>query len=308
MPTLAAPCVTVVDRATRMPFQEDIWGEGSLRFLYGDSWLSKTLGWFFLHAFVRWPIVSWGVGKWYDSHWSCRAIRPFCERFRIDMEESVLRLEEFTSFNDFFTRRLRAECRPQAPGDDVITMPADGRYRVLRDIENSDLFSLKGEKYSLTTLLGSKERASPFHGGTAVLCRLCPADCHRFFFPMEGKVCDTIRIYGSLFSVSPIATKSRPWIFWSNRRAVTLLETKNAGSIAIVEIGATNCGSIIQTYPANSWVRKGQEKGFFRIGGSALLLLFEPGRVAIEKDLLELSGSGYEMLCRTGQPLATICL
>jgi phosphatidylserine decarboxylase len=223
------------------------------------------------------------------------------------MEESQLRLEEFTSFNDFFTRRLRPECRPQAIGDDVVTIPADGRYRVIQDIDNSDLFSVKGKKYSLAALLGCHEMAALFHGGTAVFGRLCPADCHRFYFPMSGKVHTTSLIHGSLFSVSPLAFSGRPWILWNNRRAVTLLETEHAGAVAILEIGATNCGSIVQTYPQNSWVRKGQEKGYFRIGGSAVILLFEPGRIAIEQDLLELSASGYEVLCRTGQLLATVC-
>ena len=74
--------------------------------------------------------------------------------------------------------------------------------------------------------------------------------------------------------------------------------------MAYIEVGATNCGSITQEFVPNTWVKKGQEKGFFRLGGSAIILLFEPGRVRVSDDLLELSASGREVLCHIGQPLA----
>ena len=73
--------------------------------------------------------------------------------------------------------------------------------------------------------------------------------------------------------------------------------------MAYIEVGATNCGSIIQEFVPNTWVKKGQEKGFFRLGGSAILILFEPGRIQLSDDLLELSAKGHEVLCRIGQPL-----
>ena len=91
---------------------------------------------------------------------------------------------------------------------------------------------------------------------------------------------------------------------WSNRRAITLVELPDSSTMAYIEIGATNCGSIIQEFVPNTWVRKGQEKGFFKLGGSAVFLLFEPERVRLSQDLLDLSATGHEVLCRIGQPLA----
>ena len=297
----------VIDRTTKKIIQEDVWGAYSLRLLYGTSFVSKTIGRALLHAFVRWPLFSWTVGKYYDSRWSRHLIQPFCNRFHINMEESQLAVDECTSFNDFFTRRLRPECRPQAGDTTIVTAPADGRYTLLENLGSSSQICVKGESLSLAKLLGSSKRAAHFYGGSGIVCRLCPADCHRFYFPVAGIASDPIWINGPLFSVNPIATKAFPWIFWKNRRVITFLKTEHFGSVAYLEIGATNCGSITQTYVPNNWVRKGDEKGFFKLGGSAIILLFEPGEIEFEKDLLELKKSGLEILCHIGQPLARFC-
>jgi phosphatidylserine decarboxylase len=298
------PSIRVIDRTSQKAIPEDVWGEFGLRFLYGQSFCSKTVGRTLLHTFFRWPIVSWAAGLYYDSHHSCRLIKPFCDRFSIDMKESQLEIEDFTSFNDFFTRRLRPECRPQDLSPNTLTAPADGRYTLLENLGSTRSIHVKGEALSLSQLLGSSHLAARFYGGSGVICRLCPADCHRFYFPVSAHANEPTWINGSLFSVNPIATQTYPWIFWRNRRIVTLLDTDGFGSIAYLEIGATNCGSITQTFVQNSWVRKGEEKGFFKLGGSAIVLLFEPGQLRFANDLQELSKSGLEILCRTGQPLA----
>jgi len=211
----------------------------------------------------------------------------------------------FRSFNDFFIRRLKPECRPQS--STAVTMPADGRYSFFPTIGVDQPFVVKGESFSLEKLLGSTALAARFVGGVAVLARLCPCDCHRFYFPVDGRPLEPTWIPGSLFSVSPIATRTRPWIWWTNRRVVTVIETERLGHVAYMEVGATNCGSIVQNFVPGSWVKKGQEKGFFRIGGSALILLFEPQKIALEPDLLDFPAQ-EEVYCQIGQPLGRILL
>jgi phosphatidylserine decarboxylase len=298
--------ITVIDRVSAQPIEEDVWGDWGLRLLYGGGIASRTLGRFLLHTLFRWPLLSWAVGKYYDTSLSRRLIAPFCKRYHIDTSEQMLSLDQFTSFNDFFTRRLRPECRRQDPDPQSITIPADGRYTIIPVLDPVQPIPVKTQYLCLDELLGCTTLAARFYGGTAVICRLCPADYHRFYFPTSGIASETSWIPGSLFSVNPIATSRFPWIFWANRRALTLIETEHAGTVAYIEIGATNCGSIIQDFIPNSWVKKGQEKGFFRLGGSAIILLFEPAEVTIAEDLATLSASGHEVLCRIGQPLARI--
>jgi len=298
--------ITVIDRTTKTPFQEKIWGLWWLHFLYGRSLISRLLGTPLLHALFRWPLLSWAAGKYYDTSLSRRHISSFCHHFGINMTESELSVDEFHSFNDFFTRHMKQGTRPQAEDPKVVTIPADARYTFLTHLGNSKPFLVKGEPLCLEKLLGSHTLAARFFGGAAVIARLCPTDCHRFYFPLDGTPLKSRWIPGSLFSVNPIATTTRPWIWWTNRRAVTLIETEKAGTVGYIEVGATNCGSIVQNYVPESWVKKGEEKGFFRIGGSAIILLFEPGKIELAKDLIELSSSGHEVYCKIGQNLATI--
>lgn len=299
--------LVVVDRVSKKPFEETVWGDRWLRFLYGDTILSKSFGRLLLHLLVRWPLFSWIIGKYYTTARSRRLIAPFCERFSINTKEQTLPLDAYNSFNDFFTRRLRPECRPQDPSPSVVTIPADGRYTFIPTLDEVTSVCVKGQFLSLPKLLGCSALATRFYGGVGVICRLCPADYHRFFFPVEGRVGRTAWIHGPLFSVSPMATTSFPWIFWTNRRMLTPVDIAGGSMMAYIEVGATNCGSIIQEFVQNSWVKKGQEKGFFQLGGSAIILLFEPGVVHIEPDLLTLAESGHEVFCQIGQPLARFC-
>ena len=71
------------------------------------------------------------------------------------------------------------------------------------------------------------------------------------------------------------------------------------GNYLIVEVGATCVGSIHQTYAADQRVKKGDEKGYFSFGGSAMVLLFEPGTIQLSDDLLRED----EVRCQMGQPL-----
>lgn len=300
--TASTPLI-VIDRLSQQPIEEEVWGDWGLQLLYGPTLTSRTVGRLLLHTLFRWPLLSWAVGKYYDTRHSRRLIAPFCRRFHIDLSEQLLPLDQFISFNDFFTRRLRPGCRPHDPTPSAITIPADGRYSIITALGAEQKIPVKNQSLDLDRLLGSKKQAARFYGGTAVIGRLCPADNHRFYFPASGKAGRTSWIHGSLFSVNPIATSQFPWIFWTNRRAVTYLETQQASTIAYIEVGATNCGTIVQDFIPDSWVKKGQEKGFFRLGGSAIILLFEPGQIAIADDLLALSSGGHEILCRIGQLL-----
>jgi phosphatidylserine decarboxylase len=75
---------------------------------------------------------------------------------------------------------------------------------------------------------------------------------------------------------------------FANKRAVTLFESDNFGTLAIVEVGAITVGTIEQTYRPGR-VERGAEKGTFHFGGSTIVLLIEPGRLIVDADLLETS-------------------
>ena len=100
-------------------------------------------------------------------------------------------------------------------------------------------------------------------------------------------------------SVSPLALERVPEVFHLNRRAVCELTTPHFGQIACVEVGALNVASIVQTYVPGP-CQRGAEKGFFQFGGSTIALLFEPGAIAFDEDLVTDSAAGLEVHVRTG--------
>ena len=62
-------------------------------------------------------------------------------------------------------------------------------------------------------------------------------------------------------------------ILWENKRYITEIETEQLGRVLMLEIGATNVGSVHHTFVPTRLVEKGEEKGYFAFGGSATLTL-----------------------------------
>ena len=178
--------------------------------------------------------------------------------------------------------------------EEVLVSPADGKILAYENIESFSSFFVKGQEFSLEELFASKEMAEKYAGGSFVIVRLAPVDYHRFHFPIDAWVGTSHKIDGYYYSVSTHAIRRNIRIFLENQREYTILESKLFGDIAYFEVGATMVGGIHQTYLENTMVNKGEEKGYFDFGGSTCLLLFEKGKVQLDKDLLENTKRGIE--------------
>jgi phosphatidylserine decarboxylase len=294
--------IIYIDRITGKTETERVYGAKALELLYGNSMISKCFGKPILHALVKNPIFSAVYGYLQKLPSSKRKIVPFIKEFQVDSSEFLEPVDSFKSFNDFFIRKLKPAARPIPSGKNKLIIPADGRYRVYQDIEKSDGFIVKGEKFDLKSLLEDEKLASKYTHGSMVMARLCPSDYHRYHFPCDCLPSETRFINGWLYSVNPIALKQDIHIFTQNKRTICDLET-DFGKVLFLEIGATNVGSIHQTYTANQKQAKGAEKGYFSFGASSLLLLFEPGVITFDKDLIDATNEGFEIKCLMGQSL-----
>jgi phosphatidylserine decarboxylase len=278
--------------------------------VYGGRWLSFLYGprakgsW--LRPLISRPFLSWLYGRVQDLRWSARKIRPFIEKYRVNAAEFLEPVESYATFNQFFTRKLKPESRPVAAGDDVAVLPADARYLFFPRIDEADGFVVKGQKFSLESFLGDKALAARYEKGSMVIARLCPVDYHRFHFPAAGVPSEPKLINGTLDSVNPIAIRKNIDIFTQNKRVLSTLDTPNFGRVMYVEVGATFVGSVSQTYAPGRAVEKGQEKGYFSFGGSTIVLLFEPGRIIFDEDLVAASRQGLEILGRMGQSMGRL--
>ena len=295
--------ITYIDRITKKQSQELVYGAGCLRLLYGDTLISKLIGRPLAFLAARFSIFSKFYGYLQNLPSSQKKVIPFIKKFGIDTSEFEDNPCSYTSFNDFFIRKLKPASRPIASNEEVAIIPADGRYLFFENISKTDGFLVKGKKFTLEKLLQSQELANQYEGASLVIARLCPTDYHRFHFPCGGFVSETKDINGLLYSVNPIALKKNIEIFSENKRTLCTIENRYFGKVLFLEIGATFVGSIHQTYLANTNCSKGDEKGYFSFGGSSLILLFEKGRIEFDKDLLKATKDGFEIRCLMGQSM-----
>lgn len=288
--------IECIDRATKTSFIEKVYGERALQFVYG----THPLGRICRSVISKNSLFSRLYGTFMNSSLSKRNIQPFIEKFRIDTEEFLEAPSQFKSFNDFFIRKLKPSCRPIDASPNSVIIPADGRYLFYEKISH---FTVKGKLFDLKTFLGNAHLAERYKEGSLAIARLCPTDYHRFHFPCNCIPSKTTRINGYYYSVNPIAIRENLAIFWENKRAITELESENFGKILYVEIGATNVGSIHQTFSSGTAYAKGSEKGYFAFGGSSLALLFEKDCLQFSQDLLNATARGLEIKCLMGQKM-----
>ena len=285
-------------------------GEVETEEVYGERWLRWILfnpfGQVALHAVAK---RAW-FSRWYGWRMSCTGsasrVKPFIEKYKIAEAEHVKAADEFTSFNDFFYRKLKPEARPVDEAEDSVVFPADGRHLGFAKASEVEGVFVKGQKFDLKRLLGDSDLAARFADGAAVFSRLCPVDYHRFHFPVAGVPGNARLINGQLYSVNPLALRDRLAILWENKRFVTEIETDELGKVLVLEIGATNVGSVNLTYVPTRAVKKGEEKGYFAFGGSATFTIFEPGRVKLADDLLEQSAQQRELYAKVGDYMGKI--
>jgi phosphatidylserine decarboxylase len=302
---MATDSIRFYNRRTRALETELIYGESWLRFAY-----ENPLGKFFLWLIVKRAIFSHLYGFQMNKRVSAGKILPFIIKYDIDVTTFAKSPYDFRTFNEFFYRKLKKEVRPIDPGQDVAVFPADGRHLVFPNVDTVDGFYVKGSKFSMAELFGEdglpeEERVNGkrFAGGAMVISRLCPVDYHRFHFPCEGVPSQPKLIKGELYSVSPIALRQRVKYLVQNKRMLTLVESAQFGSVAIFEVGATNVGSIVQTFLPERAAEKGEEKGLFKFGGSCVITLFQKSRIRFDSDLVEQSGQWIESYAKMGERL-----
>ena len=293
--------IRFVDHETGDVREEAVYGGAWVRFMYGTV-IGRLLS-----AVVAAPFLSRFYGWLQDRPRSKQKVAPFIERFGIPMDEfqptEGRRADDpFGSFNEFFTRRVAEGARPFVAGEEF-PAPCDARYFGYDQLDGAVEIPVKGRFFAAPALLQNESWQAAFDGGPGFIARLCPVDYHRFHFPDEGRVLDRWRIPGALHSVNPWALAERSDIFMINERAVTILETKNFGKLAYVEVGATCVGKIVETHRSDTFGR-GDEKGMFLFGGSTVIVLGEPGRWRLDRSIVGHTEQAMESYLKMGRRLA----
>jgi len=216
-------------------------------------------------------------------------IRWFVGRYNVNMSEALdPNIENYKTFNEFFTRALRPDARPLA--DAAYICPVDGRISQFGDIEDDQIFQAKGHKFSTTALVGGDARlAAQFQHGSFANLYLSPRDYHRIHMPVDGKLTRMIYVPGDLFSVNPTTARGIPGLFARNERVVCVFDTAH-GPFVMTLVGATIVGSMATVWhgvvnpprlpQVTEWkyddqniaLKKGDELGRFLLGSTVVML------------------------------------
>jgi phosphatidylserine decarboxylase len=285
------------ERETGQLKTEKVAGEKWLVWLYYNPVGEATL-W----ALAKRKLVSSIYGTMMDQNSSAKKIQPFIEDFNIDMSD--FQEQEFSNFNEFFTRKLKEDARPVDTSSAIVVSPADGKILAYADISNSS-FIIKGYRFDVSSFLDNSVLAQKYQGGALLIIRLAPMDYHRFHFPVNGNLSPNKKIDGDYYSVNPYALRKKAEIFCLNKREHTILSNPLVGDVVMAEVGATMVGSIVQTFKGSS-VNKGDEKGYFKFGGSTVVLLFEKSKFHIDEDLLINTAKGFETTVKMGERIGEV--
>lgn len=227
-------------------------------------------------------------------------IRWFVGKYRVNMSEAAEPdITRYTSFNEFFTRPLKAGVRPLANAKYVC--PVDGAISQCGPLQGDQVVQAKGHTYSTMALVGGDASlAAQFTGGEFATIYLSPRDYHRIHMPCDGQLKRMIYVPGALFSVNPLTAQHVPGLFAINERVVCVFDSAD-GPWVMVLVGATIVGSMATVWhgvvnpprtgelrtwnyePGTVSLAKGDEMGRFLLG-STVVMLFQKDRMRFPDD------------------------
>lgn len=288
-----------IDRKSKKKLEEKVAGDLFVKLIN-----ETKPGKFVLETIVKKKFFSSFYGKLQDTSFSASKVKKFVSEFNIDMSEALIEdITKYKNFNDFFTRKLKPSARKIDFNQNHLVSPADGKLLVYNNLDPEKTIQIKGKYYELSELLQNKSDADIFEGGSLVVVRLCPSDYHRFHFPDSGTPSKSFSIDGDYYSVNPLSLKEISDVYTQNKREITWFESDNFGLISMIDVGATCVGSIIQTYQPYTHVEKSCEKGYFKFGGSTVIMLFKRNTVKFDEDLVENSKHGLETKVLMGEKI-----
>lgn len=243
--------------------------------------------------------------------WRRGVLGTFARTVGIDVAEAELPLDRYESIGDFFVRRLRPGARTWPNDDSVLASPVDGVVGRFGTITKGRALQAKGRDYSVGDLLAEADAGWRYEGGVYLTIYLSPRHYHRIHAPCGGVIERATHVPGALLPVNAAAVAKVPDLFARNERLVCTIDGP-LGRVPVVAVGAYNVGRIgasferlrhdaaehdatwrtnvrgavgeARNYDPPIPVRQGDEIMAFHLG-STVVMLFEPGRVALDRSL-----------------------
>jgi phosphatidylserine decarboxylase len=222
-------------------------------------------------------------------------IHLFAKAYDISLADAERKgLDDYHSFNDFFTRALADGARPLPAQHNALACPVDGTVSQIGRIQSDLLMQAKGHQYTLNSLAGTTGKG--FEDGDFCTIYLAPSNYHRIHLPCDGTLVETRAIPGALFSVNAVTEGGIPGLFCRNERLVCRFDTEH-GPMLLVLVGALIVASIETVWagPASPYrkeivtqheqhFKRGDEIGRFLLG-STVICCFAKDAVTLAEHL-----------------------
>lgn len=240
-------------------------------------------------------IVGWAAERTLPRWTRVPLLGRFAHSYEINLTEAERPLEDYPSFQAFFTRRLKPGLRPQDPPvPGAVNSPVDARIVACGRIERGQAIQAKGLPYQVSELLKHDLDSGRFEGGHYLTLYLSPKDYHRIHVPLEGRVTAVGRVEGELWPVNEASTTHVPRLYERNRRATWLATGTGIDEgleVAVVLVGATHVGGVViedhwrenRELPQDGGFRvkdlscaPGEDLGTFQFGSTVVLLVAGP--------------------------------
>ncbi len=249
----------------------------------------KKLKQIFIYRFFHRIVNTNRSSRWFGCFANTHLYKPLLKLlikqyilfFKIDIDEFEFDFNTISTFNVFFTRKLKQGRRNWGKG---ICSPVDGRILSFGNVESGQIFQVKGKTYSEEEFTGQE----PFSEGSYITLYLSPGDYHRVHVPFDMRIKKIVHIPGKLYSVSLKNTMDIDGLYCKNERVI-LSGHSEYGNFNFVFVGALNVGSIklsflpdfktnirkaqMKTKAVDFNLAKGEELGYFEMGSTIVMLL-----------------------------------
>ncbi|MFD0712421.1 archaetidylserine decarboxylase [Paenibacillus sp. GCM10027626] len=216
--------------------------------------------------------ISKLTGRFAQSSASRRFIPKFASIYGIRVEEAEKRLEEYSTLNEFFTRRLKPGTRTIDPASSSLVSPVDALVTGAGIIESGTILNVKGQDYTVEELLNCSPRTQNYKYGYYIVLYLSPTDYHRIHTPINGTIVEREHVLGKVYPVNDFGLRQMKRVLSRNERLITYIRHQ-AGETAVVKVGAMNVSSIKYVNERQNQVEKGEELAYFEFGSTVVLLM-----------------------------------
>ena len=228
-------------------------------------------------------------GKFMDSEKSWKPeyleLAKKDKRFRIEDYEEV----EYKTFNEFFTRKVMPHRRAVSQW---FLSPVDGTVLNIHRVLNGKVnLSVKSSEYHTINKLLDSDRYGSYNG-TLIDIFLDVYDYHRIHAPCDMKILDIKKINGGNYVGGFVEYINGKYVLDSSEYGWQSIETRvvieanhdRFDDFALVLVGMSHIGSIEINCAKGDTVKKCEEIGLFKFGGSCVLVIFNKEYGIIRKN------------------------